>query len=262
MTSGRGKRRFFQYSLRTLLLAMAVVAGVFGWWLHRARSHARAVAAIRSAGGMVLCEYNVRQAGPWDFRAESPTPKWLRRLVGEDGLSTVVIVELGGIQVDWKSMTFRRPRGDVTDADLAPLGTFKKLRHLGIRSERVTDEGLAPLQELTAMETLSIQCPKVSDDGLAHVAGMTRLESLRLDGAAVTDDGLVHLSGMTNLQTLYLVKCDVTDAGLDHLAGLKRLRYVFLVGTQVTDEGASKLEEALPNATILHDGDGFRPRMP
>jgi len=37
-----------------------------------------------------------------------------------------------------------------------------------------------------------------------------------------------------------------------HLKGLANLQSLSLTGTQVTDEGVQKLQQALPNCTIIH----------
>ena len=66
------------------------------------------------------------------------------------------------------------------------------------------------------------------------------------------DDDLVQLSDMPDLHFLNLRNTQITDAGLGHLASMRQLKTILLADTQVTDEGVRKLQEALPDAIIVH----------
>ena len=66
-----------------------------------------------------------------------------------------------------------------------------------------------------------------------------------------TDVDLEHLKALTTLQYLNLPFSKVTDAGLEHLKGLTNLEELDLRATNVTDEGVKKLQQALPNCTIV-----------
>jgi hypothetical protein len=60
----RPRRRWFRYSLRTLLLAVTLVAVALAYWVNGAERQRRAVAAIEAAGGTVRYDYE---------RTKSPT---------------------------------------------------------------------------------------------------------------------------------------------------------------------------------------------
>ena len=88
-----------------------------------------------------------------------------------------------------------------------------------------------------------------------HLQGLSQLQELWLDNTKVTDAGLVHLQGLSQLQVLWLDDTKVTDAGLVHLQGLSQLQMLGLRNTKVTDQGVKKLQQALPNCKIVHDGE-------
>ena len=74
------RRRWFQFSLRTLLVAVAVVAVRLALTANAARKQRAAVAAIEALGGSVRYEHE--QNSP--SLEPLPGPKWLRELVGEE----------------------------------------------------------------------------------------------------------------------------------------------------------------------------------
>ena len=55
-----------QFSLRALFVLVAVCSICFGLAFHRAREQARAVAAIKSAGGYVFYDYQGVEADSFD----------------------------------------------------------------------------------------------------------------------------------------------------------------------------------------------------
>ena len=204
------KRRWFQFSLQALMVLMAVVAAGCGWlkWkLDRKQRERGALAEIAKVGG----NFNY----DWQYAGQSapPGPAWLRKLVGDDFFSSVVLVQIEG--------------------------------------NHVTDDWLVHLEPLAGLKNVYLQCPRTTDAGLSPLRGMA-LRELSLEGSGVTDSGLVQLQGQTDLAYLNLGKTRVTDTGLIHLQTLTRLRYLNLCGTRVSDAGVAELEHALPNCRIDH----------
>jgi hypothetical protein len=74
------KLRWYQFSLRSLLLVITVVSGLLAWQTHRAQQQASAVAALRDLGVKTTNE----------FRA----PQWLSKCLGERLGQTAVRVSL------------------------------------------------------------------------------------------------------------------------------------------------------------------------
>src|SRR5260221_6238746 len=89
------KRRWLQYSLRTLILSTAVLGAAGGWLgkrIEQKRLEREAVAAIVKLGGLAV----------YDFEKDSeksPGPDWVRGLLGENFFSDVVEVNLAGVAV-------------------------------------------------------------------------------------------------------------------------------------------------------------------
>ncbi|NQU24226.1 MAG: hypothetical protein HQ567_23335 [Candidatus Nealsonbacteria bacterium] len=203
----------FQFSVRSLLLFVAVVAVVCSWFavkMQEARRQKEAVAAIEKGEGSVFYDYEFDANGNFlPGTPEPPGPPWLRNLLGVDFLSDVA--GIGYL--------------DATDADLTRLKGITSLEYLQLWGTQVTDAGLMHLKGLTRLKRLTLgPTTQVTDAGLGHLKGMTTLRSLLLNETQVTDAGLVHLKGLTSLETLVLKRTQVTDAGLMHLEGLTRLQ--------------------------------------
>ena len=108
------KRRWFQFSLRTLLIFTLIFAVACAWFtgkVERKRRERAAVEALVKKGARVTYDYNlVRSATP-------PGPRWVRWLLGENYFSEVV----------WVNMF-----GNVGDDDLANVAEFEHLELLEV----------------------------------------------------------------------------------------------------------------------------------
>jgi hypothetical protein len=176
------KRRWFQFSLRTVMIFTALVAVVCGWLgskIERKREERDAVKAIEALGGVVIYDF---QWVDYEFVSDAPPPgpAWLRSLLGDEFFGAVDFVAL-------------RSRPEAIDDSLE---SFK---------------GLAQLRTLLLSET------GVSDAGLAHLRGLTHLRRLSLNRTNVTDAGIVNLYGLAELESLELAHTKVTDAGVKDL---------------------------------------------
>ena len=95
MTEARPRRRWYQFTLRTLLIVMTLASVGLSWFavkLQQARRQRAAVEAIEKAGGWVEYDYELRTRPPSD--ADPPGPAWLRNLLGIDFFATVVEIRL------------------------------------------------------------------------------------------------------------------------------------------------------------------------
>jgi hypothetical protein len=216
------KRRWFQFSLRTLLIFTLIVAIACAWLgrkIERKRKEREAVEATVKLGGLVTCDYE--KAGV----AEPPGPDWLRNLLGEYFFSEVVSVD--------RSVPHESD-ASVSDAELVNLKGFTQLQTLQIAGADVTDAGLEHLKGLTQFHRLVLRNTKVTDAGLEHLKGLTQLRTLDLGSTKVTDAGLANLNSLPQLQDLYLDSTQVTGAGLQHLEGLTQLQRLILRDTDWT----------------------------
>ena len=219
------KRRWYQCSLKGMLVAMMLVGLPFAWLAYErieVQKREVAIAAIKHLGGIVDLD-----------EAQEFRPKWLLSMLGGKSVGEVVRVDFQGTEV--------------TDADLEHLAGFMKLKALLLEGTQVTDAGLAHLARLKQLEILHLSETAVTSAGLAHIAGLRALRELSLSSNQVTDAGLVHLAGLESLHVLDLGGTQVTDTGLRHLTGLKQLSVLKVKGSKVTDQGLSRLQKALPN---------------
>jgi hypothetical protein len=257
------KRRWYQFSLRTLLVLVLLASVGLSWFavkMHQARRQREAVQAITKAGGAVAYYHEVDENWKPIQGAEPPTPAWLRRLLGDDFFEDVVGVvalssdfgdaELEHVGVLTELGYIYLLHSQVTDAGLKHLEGLANLEDLYLCSPQVTDAGLKCLDGLTGLKALNLYEAQVTDAGLAHLGRMATLEYLVLSRTQVSDAGLERLKGLTSLEYLALSRTQVTDAGLNHLNGLTKLKTLILQGTHVTEKGVKKLQKALPGCKI------------
>ncbi len=230
------KRRWFQFSLRSLFVFTSIVAvaiGLVGTKVVRKRIVQSAVDALRKKGAFISYDYYIGQ------NATPPGPGWVRRLLGDNYFSEVEGVNLSG------------PR--FTDDGLANVREFAHIRFLNLSGTKITDAGLANLRGLRHLNSIHLDGAKLSGEGLADLADLRELRELFLVQTTLTNySGLENLKPLRQLYSLWLYGTKMSDAGLVHLRGLAQLRYLSLAFTNVTDKGIAELQSALPNCHIEH----------
>ena len=276
-TARKSKRRWCQFTLRTLLLVVTVTAVLLASWntfIAPYRAERRAIAAFREHGCLV--------------ETEVCGPRWLRKVIGDEHFQTAVSVcvdvrtqirlqQLRGLRLQYrlaKGSAARLPEHtdelmrlvkqlnetpQPTDDVMVHLASMTNLEVLILPQCQVTDEGLKYLEGLTSLRRLCLENTPVTDEGLKHLSGLANLEWLYLgnnsvlaDGTTdrvtrVTDTGLTHLSSLTKLKVLLLGGTEITDAGLEHLKALPNLRQLNVRRTKVTAKGVAELKRTLPN---------------
>jgi hypothetical protein len=256
------KLRWFQYSLRTLLIFVTFFAVACSWFavkMQQAKRQREAVEAILKAGGEVAYDYQCNESDEFTMPDKEPSgPAWLRKIIGDDSLHTVVYAHLENDALmlylkDLNKIRFLILSGsEITNIGLEQLKGLTQLQWLQLSNPNVTDTGLRQLKGLTQLKRLVLGV-NVTDTGVEHLKGLSQLKELFLRSPNVTDAGLEHLKDLTQLQRLAIsLSPNVTDAGLEHLKGLTQLTNLILLGTRVTDEGKKKLQQALPNCKIEH----------
>jgi hypothetical protein len=258
------KRRWLQFSVRSLVLSLTIFALWLGWQVHRARRQREAVETIEAAGGIVT--YQDEQSSADDQIPAKAAPRergWLARVLGDAYVDTVVAAQLVNGTNEELVAASRLPRlerlalfnSHLTDEDLSLLRGLTKLRsltvaaisdagweHLGaIGQTRVTGVGLAHLPRPTKLLTLNLRGAPVTDEGMAFVGRLTALKDLDLGDTRITDRGMAHLRGLTQLDVLCLDGNDITDQGLIHLKRLANLEGLWLKRTRITDDGLVNL---------------------
>jgi Leucine-rich repeat (LRR) protein len=263
------KRRWFQFSLRSLLL-LVLLARVGMTWLvaikTRAERQKAAIDAILKDGGFVTYDYEVDPSFNLNLGANPPGPSWLRKLLDDDHFFTTVAIvnvqtDIGmkqlGVLNRIRMLGGPRPVSfplPITDEGLRFLEGLSELQELDLTGLPFNDADLRHVKGLSQLRSLKLGhgSTQITDAGLINLKGLNQLKTLSLDGSQVTDAGLEHLKGLSQLESLNLYNSKVTDAGLDQLRDFKNLTYLGLRTTHVTGEGIAKLQHALPNCTIYH----------
>ncbi len=146
-------RRRFKFSIRSLLVLMAVVAMPCSWLtveMKRAEQQAEAVRGMKKAGGDAWYDYHVIYDDQHHMKFISPAvliPGWvlLRRSLGDDFFDEVIAVDVEGDRF--------------TDSDLRHVQKLTKLAYLSLNNENVTDVGLQYLEGLADLQELVICGP-------------------------------------------------------------------------------------------------------
>jgi hypothetical protein len=125
----------------------------------------------------------------------------------------------------------------ITDEGMAELKSLRNVTDLNLYyAEYVTDAGVAAIEGWKKLKHLNLRGTKSSDTALEHIAGITSLESLDVGSTLMTDVGLERLTTLTDLKELAMGGNELGDAGLQALRQLPTLTYLDLSGRQGTDK--------------------------
>ena len=222
-----GKRRWFRFGLRTLMLTITVLCVWLGFKVNAARRQHEAVEAILQAGGTVAYDYQmVPVALPGyaetfniDRNAVSSAPTWLRSVFGDDFFCNVIYVGFQGTGADF---------------ELARLGDLPSIRRIIIRSiptasnsghaqMHLRDDDLAIFGQLSQLQELRLHGQEIEGPGLRSLVDLKRLNKLDLYGTFINDTGLEQIGKLTCLQNIILSTDRISDAGLQQLSTIPKL---------------------------------------
>lgn len=247
------KRKWLQFSTRTFLLIVTLLAVWLAASIRQAKNQKTAVTTIKSLGGRVRYDFEptLRErlrreeeqrkafaAGkiPPTYIDGPMVPKWLADRMGIDFFARVRMVDLS--------------RTLCTDNDLEILQLIPNLKELYLRGvPYVTSDGIANLSGIR-LETLSLDGNQYSDEvgetglndrALVHVGKLRTLKDLSIEQNRFTDDGLKHISNLTRLESLSLTGTDITAGGLDQIANLRYLRTLQLPNFPIDDDVLRRL---------------------
>ena len=256
------KRRWFQYSLRTLFVLTAIVAAVFAYHKVRTRRYEaqqRAVSAIRTLGADVEVDYE--PPGRWERLlgpAYSSIDAASVRFIYPSYIS-VSVDQVPREYVDQVRSAFEE-NGQVPPSPLfgEPLGDDKLVALAAcLRDVPHVKQVMLTCAPLDARDWAFFDKTAVLEEYVGSLRSnpggrQIRLGSLgfRPPDTQITDEGLRHLSALTEVELLVLQGSHISDEGLKHLEGLTNLRKLWLVCPQVTPEGVKKLQTALPKCAI------------
>jgi hypothetical protein len=261
-------RRRFQFSLRGLVIAVAILAlllattgrkGIDAWQRHSLHRD------LSAAGGEL---YQLRERRERRGVLPPHKPGWMELRLADDSagqfdsvdLYTDAALRMMAERLDCFSHVENLILGGpgITDDGVGSahgLGTLPRLRSLSLIEASISDDGLRLVCNWPQVETLCINgCGLLTDDGLAHLMHLKRLKRLMLvrEGGTlnVSAAGLLHLRRIPQLESLLLAGIPVGDDELESIAKLQRLKGVNLIRTGVTQTGAKRLRAALPNCRV------------
>ena len=156
------KWRCLRFTLRSLLIVIAVIGICLGWYTNKTKRRLRAINAVRELGGVVHYHY------------QRDT-----QVVGVDLYHQVESMSYSG--------SFSFTHEPASDDDLQHVKLFKGLERLNIQGSAVTDIGLKSVKNLVNLERLNLSHTSVTDIGLMHLEGLTNLRELNLRSTKVCD---------------------------------------------------------------------------
>ena len=244
MTTEPPKRRWLQFRLRTLLIAILVLSLPLSWFavrMERARRQREAVEAIERTGGFVTLD----PIEPW-------APSWACTLLGSDFFVDVVQA---------------RCSKNFGDTEAAHLKALPRLNELGLTMSKITTVGYGCFRELAGLKKLSLNfmpikdcdfeqvaelawleeldisdCSMLSEAGFQHVEKLTSLRCLELGELEGSKVELRHVANLRDLESLSLAFAEISDAHLEQLGGMPNLRWLNLSCTRITSDGLRHLE--------------------
>lgn len=223
----RYKRKWYQFSLRTLLILVAVFSvlmGLIGWKFQKIREWQ-----------ILLAKLNRQPYVEWSYG----NPDKLYFLA--DPLANF----------------------SLTDEDIATVGKISTLSVFLIDyAPNVTDNGIKHLSGLKSLRILELSNTRITDEGLRYLKALPNLESLDLNGNIITDKGLSHLQALPKLIQLKLEGTNVTNAGLAIIEKMPNIRYLWVgpLNPKLTDEALEKLRRIKPQCDVLTN-DGVDPQL-
>lgn len=275
-------RRPFQFRLGTLLLAVTLLGVCLGIRINPVRRERAAASAIAGVSGRVYYDYQFDADGHVNARAEPPGPAWLRRWLGDDFFSRIVLVDLHTAHDLDRCLPKLLPH----------LQALPELRSLDVHDRLMGDAGLESILQLHRLESLDLSSTHISDRGLARLGALrhlhrldlrnlralrqpslqfldhlTELEQLELGPAIkLADCELAHLrpfAANVPIETLKLRITGSCDGDLSVLKELAQLKHLSLSGSQIGDAGCRALAKLskLESLTVLgvqHCADGWQ----
>lgn len=255
-------RHRFRFSVRSLLLGIAIIAGLLTWLgkpIFRSRLQRPIVRQIEAVGGTVYYHYQLKP-GAIDWSKPPPGPAFIRSLLGDDTFANVGAVSLGSSPTDedvgqlpqLPALLEVALDGDnITDRCVSDLLQIRKLWGLALADTAISPDGMRKLADCQTLQSLSLMGVEITDAHARQLHRFPKLRYLQLTKTSVTDDGLMSLSPLIELRQLdVFVAPSITDAGVAWLGELKKLEQLKLFETGITDEALSTIAR-IPSLQIL-----------
>ncbi len=223
------KRRWLQFSLRTLLIAtscIAVICGLLSSAVRQVCQRRALFATIEQAGGQLI--FDPPLTHQFARREFDEKEKYVIQALDQpngpsEQLSTLAVLKdrLGVFREDYLA------RATSLDFHCGRLISGGLCVEMGSHA-KATDATAAHIKELPSLKYLDLGGQQITNAGMENLAGLTNLECLWLDGTQIDDAGLQQLRNFKRLRKLFVGKTRVTLAGLAILCDIPQLELVSL----------------------------------
>ncbi len=217
------RRRWYQYSLRSLFLLTLIVSLLMSWYaskLKQVLAQKRAVEAILAEKGTVEYDYQFDEAGREIKGAKGHGPAWLRGLLGPDQFDTVVHVWVESAK------------------GMEAVNGLARLRSLSIDARGNSEDPLKYLQDIDGLEELDIS-GFITDAGLERVRELRHVKCLKLSLQGPSNNPRKEkpitgaclaavLRSCPTLRELTIDNAELPAAALDQIATLSQLEKLTL----------------------------------
>lgn len=243
------RRRWYQFSLRTLFVVITLLAVWLGIHTHSARLQKRSVAAVHEYGGRVRYDFQYPQGtygrDDLDYSATSRVPQWMLDSVGIDFFHDVVEVTID------REYDYGRQNPSADDGLIRSLYGLPELRRLGLSHCGVSDEGLRGLSRFSSLEDLDLSYSSITDDALSRIGSLTSLKWLDLGHTRINGRGFHRLSRLDELEVLILTLTPIRDEALNSVKDMEGLQYTSIHGCRhLTPGGVEAFRQAAPKCKI------------
>jgi hypothetical protein len=234
------KLRWYQFSLRSLLLLVTLFACFMSWFtvkMHQAKKQKEIVELLIDKQNNFRYDYQIDSSGNVFDDAKPFAPEWLVNWLGIDFFANVVSIDQFGkgfrpgvIEdlVYLPKLKELRFSTNIDDKDLEYIGKLKSLEFLDISSFEISSYGIDKLKNLPKLKRLNLWNAYMSDAEMEPLRKLTCIEHLDLGGDQLTDETLVNLESMKELQYLYIMFDHFNGTGLRYLKGLDHLQELII----------------------------------
>lgn len=238
------RRRWFRFSLRTLLIAFTLISLGLGLVFNRVQNERRAAEVIGDARGEIVYNWQIRppDSDP-NIQPAPPGPQWLRKRLGPHWFDRIVEVRLNGY-INRSS----KNRFTVVGPHLAKL---QALRSLSLWGGELDHDDYQLLGQLTQIEKLRLRHEaELRQQDAAALAHATGIRELYLSDAKISTQALKELAKLPNLEVLDIScfyiepstgaiqkKYQLRDEAAEVLGTIPKLRSLMLFATQISDKG-------------------------
>jgi hypothetical protein len=262
--------RWYQYSLRSLLVLTLLVSLAMSWYavkMKRALAQKKAVEAILAAGGTVAYDYEFDESGDAVKGATGRGPTWLRGLLGPDYFDKVVNVDVNskeGIEVlagltNLKSLMINT-EVDGTDDLLNCLPIIEGVDELRLFG-KPTKDAFANLERVRRLKRLSLcyqdSNPVPTRPAPLDQADLSKLRTCKdLQELAVlfpfelTDEAVRGIGELEQMERLSIATGATARLDLHHIRKLIKLRELAIGKTVGAPGSPFPLPERAPDDSL------------